>query len=163
MRPILVRPKSKGRVTLRTSNPRDDPYVDFNYLAHPEDLATYVEGIKLCIALGNAPAIKEELNAKFYDRPLAECAGERPGSDRYWACFVQHMATSFVHYVGTCKMAPSSDPYGVVDQRLRVRGVGGLRVVDASVMPTVPTGNPNAAAIIVAEKAADLIKEDWGS
>ncbi|KAK3863650.1 hypothetical protein Pcinc_030613 [Petrolisthes cinctipes] len=81
MRPILVDPKSRGSLTLRSSDPRDDPYIDPNYLSHPDDVATLVEGIKLVLALGQTPALKDDVNAKFFDKPLPECAGEGPGSD----------------------------------------------------------------------------------
>ncbi|KAA0201288.1 hypothetical protein HAZT_HAZT002304 [Hyalella azteca] len=71
------------------------------------------------------------------------------------------MVSTVYHPVGTCKMAPASDPMGVVDHALRVRGVSGLRVADASIMPVIVAGNTNAAAIMIGEKAADIIKQDW--
>ncbi|MPC39652.1 Glucose dehydrogenase [FAD, quinone] [Portunus trituberculatus] len=95
--------------------------------------------------------------------PLRSCAAHQFGSDEYWRCFVKNMATTFYHFAGTCKMGPASDPFSVVDQNLRVRGVAGLRVVDASVMPVVVSGNPMAAIIMIAERAADLMKEEWGA
>ncbi|XP_071547881.1 glucose dehydrogenase [FAD, quinone]-like isoform X2 [Panulirus ornatus] len=93
--------------------------------------------------------------------PLPGCLGEKYGSDSYWACYVSHMTTTFYHLAGGCKMAPNSDPLGVVDPRLRVRGVSGLRVVDASIMPVVTNANTNAPTIMLAEKGSDIIKEDW--
>ncbi|MCL4144866.1 UNVERIFIED_CONTAM: hypothetical protein GTU68_047007 [Idotea baltica] len=83
-------------------------------------------------------------------------------SDEYWRCFTRHMTSGFYHPSGTCKMAPYTDPMGVVDNRLRVRGVAGLRVVDVSIMPTLTSANTNAPAIMIGEKAADMIKADHG-
>ncbi|KAA0192038.1 hypothetical protein HAZT_HAZT007427 [Hyalella azteca] len=83
-------------------------------------------------------------------------------TDAYWECYVRHLLTSFWHPVGTCKMAPATDPLGVVTHRLRLRGVSGVRVVDASVMPQITTGNTMATTVMIGERGADFIKEDWG-
>lgn len=83
-------------------------------------------------------------------------------SDDYWACQAQHYTLTIYHPVGTAKMGPDDDPMAVVDPRLRVRGVRNLRVVDGSVMPLIVSGNTNAPIIMIAEKASDMIKEDWG-
>ncbi|XP_063860184.1 glucose dehydrogenase [FAD, quinone]-like [Scylla paramamosain] len=159
MRPILLRPKSRGALTLRSKDPREAPLVDVGYLTHHDDVATLVEGIKLTLALGNTSALREDIGAKFFSKPLPECASEPVGSDAYWSCYVRHMSSTFLHMGGTCKMGPKSDPMAVVDHRLRVFGVSGLRVVDASVMPFVISGNTNVPVIMMAEKAADMIKQ----
>ncbi|XP_063860183.1 glucose dehydrogenase [FAD, quinone]-like isoform X2 [Scylla paramamosain] len=161
MRPILLRPKSRGALTLRSKDPREAPLVDVGYLTHHDDVATLVEGIKLTLALGNTSALREDIGAKFFSKPLPECASEPVGSDAYWSCYVRHMSSTFYHMGGTCKMGPKSDPMAVVDHRLRVFGVSGLRVVDGSVMPFVISGNTNAPIIMIAEKAADMIKQQW--
>ncbi|KAK8384695.1 hypothetical protein O3P69_014339 [Scylla paramamosain] len=142
--PMLTRPKSRGTVS------------------HPDDVATLVRGIKFALTVGNAPALREELGARFHSQPLPGCEREIPGSDPYWACYVRHMAKTTWHPVGSCKMAPPSDPLGVVDHTLKVRGVSGLRVVDGSIMPVITSGNTNAPCYMIGEKGADLIKEDWG-
>lgn len=82
-------------------------------------------------------------------------------SEKYWECHIRTISMTIYHPVGTCKMGPEWDREAVVDPRLRVYGVGGLRVIDASIMPTIPSGNTNAPAIMVGEKGADLVKEDW--
>ncbi|KAK8384840.1 hypothetical protein O3P69_014420 [Scylla paramamosain] len=115
------------------------------------------------MTVANTTALKFGVGARFHDQVLPGCEREVYGSDQYWACYVRHMAQTTYHPVGTCKMAPVSDPYGVVDHKLKVRGVSGLRVVDGSIMPLITTANVNAPIIMIGEKAADLIKEEWGA
>ncbi|KAG7160126.1 Glucose dehydrogenase [FAD quinone]-like 6, partial [Homarus americanus] len=119
------------------------------------------KSIKVLMALGNTTSLRKQFQAKFHDKPVPGCEGEAFGSHKYWACYVQHMASSFWHPTSSCKMGPSSDPLAVVNPRLRVHRVSGLRVVDASVMPIIVSGNTNAATLMIAEKASDFIKEDW--
>ncbi|KAK3865585.1 hypothetical protein Pcinc_028825 [Petrolisthes cinctipes] len=160
IRPTLVQPLSRGLVNLRSNNPHQRPAVNPNYLVHPKDVNRLIAAIKFSLTLGNTTNFNS-IGAKFYTKALPGCSHIEYGSDKYWSCYVRHMATTTYHYSGTCKMAPPSDPLGVVDHQLRVRGVMGLRVVDASVMPVVPTGNTNAPVIMIAERAAHLIKQDW--
>nr|XP_045594088.1 glucose dehydrogenase [FAD, quinone]-like [Procambarus clarkii] len=161
IRPMIVLPKSRGTITLRSADVHEHPNIDPQLLSHPDDVVTLVKGVKLSLALGNTSAFVNNFGAKFYDKPLPGCTGEIYGSDAYWVCYVRHMTTTFYHLAGGCKMAPASDPYSVVDHRLRVRGVAGLRVVGAAIMPFVTNGNTNAPTIMIAEKASDMIKQDW--
>ncbi|XP_066974360.1 glucose dehydrogenase [FAD, quinone]-like [Macrobrachium rosenbergii] len=158
----LLRPKSVGSVTLRSSNPDDLPVIDPQYLSNDDDIYTLLKGVKAAVILGNSTAFRQNFDAKLYDNPVPGCEGETFASDRYWVCYIRHMATSFWHPAGTCKMGPSDDPFAVVDPRLRVHGVKGLRVIDASIMPVIVSANPMAASIMIGEKGADLIKQDWG-
>lgn len=93
--------------------------------------------------------------------PFPGCEQLPFGSDFYWMCAVRQLTTNLHHQVGTCKMGPDSDPDAVVDPKLRVRGVKGLRVVDASIAPLIPGGHTNSMAFMIGEKAADMIKESW--
>nr|XP_045594084.1 glucose dehydrogenase [FAD, quinone]-like isoform X2 [Procambarus clarkii] len=161
IRPMIVLPKSRGTITLRSADVYEHPDIDPQLLSHPDDVRTLVEGVKFALALGNTSAFVNNFGAEFYDKPLPGCTGEIYGSDAYWVCYVRHMSTTFYHLAGGCKMAPASDPYSVVDHRLRVRGVFGLRVVGAAIMPFVTNGNTNAPTIMIAEKASDMIKQDW--
>ncbi|XP_064101054.1 glucose dehydrogenase [FAD, quinone]-like [Macrobrachium nipponense] len=157
----LMRPKSLGSVSLRSSDPTNSPLIDPNYLSHSDDVQTLLKGVRLGLALGNTPVFVKNYEAKFYDKPLGECAHHAFNSDHYWMCYIRHMSTTTYHFASTCKMAPPSDVLGVVDHHLRVRGVHGLRVADASVMPRVTAGHISAPTMMIGEKAADIIKSDW--
>ncbi|XP_045134575.1 glucose dehydrogenase [FAD, quinone]-like isoform X2 [Portunus trituberculatus] len=163
----MLHPKSTGTISLLSTDPRDPPVIDPQFLSHPDDLHTLVKGIQLAFKLANTDALKN-LGAKFHDKPVPGCKKNSDKEDddeeedqEYWKCFIQHMASSLWHPAGTCRMGPSSDPQAVVDSSLRVHSVEGLRVVDASVMPATVSGGTAAATVMIAEKAADVIKEDW--
>ena len=104
--------------------------------------------------------IRSKALSKYYDRE--EFPGDQAQSDDDLLAAAKARGTTTFHLMGTCRMAPESDPTAVVDDQLRVRGMQGLRVVDASIMPVVPSGNTNAPAVMVAAKAADMIREDAG-
>lgn len=160
--PMLLRPKSKGRLLLRDNNYRTQPMIFPNYFADEDDLITMVEGIKLAINLTRQNSMLE-IGTKLNARPLPQCKHLPMLSDEYWACMARHITLTIYHISGTCKMGPVSDKRAVVDPRLRVYGIKGLRVADASIMPEVPAAHTNAPVFMIAEKAADLIKEDWGA
>lgn len=159
--PMLTRAKSRGTVTLKSKVPTDAPFIDPNYLSHPTDVENLIKGIKFSFQVADTPQIRAT-GAKFHNKIMPGCEQYIPESDPYWECVVRHIAGTTYHIAGTCKMAPPSDPYGVVDHTLKVRGVTSLRVVDASIMPVVTTTNPNAAIIMIGEKAADIIKLEYG-
>ena len=160
--PTLLHPKSRGHVTLASSDPSDPPIIQPNYLAEPGDRATLVEGMKFCHRLAQT-----ETFANFDLHPLATlhgnyCADYEPFSDDYFGCAVDHLTHTIYHPVGTCKMGPDSDPAAVVDHTLSVRGgVTNLRVVDASVMPSIVGGNTHAPTVALAEKVAADIVARW--
>ncbi|XP_053627429.2 glucose dehydrogenase [FAD, quinone]-like [Cherax quadricarinatus] len=161
IRPILGLPKSRRTITLKSTNVHDHPNIDPQLLSHPDDVKALDKGIKIILAVGNTSASISNFRAKFYDQTFSGCTGEIYSSDSYLVCYVHHMSITFYHLTGSCKMAPASDPYGVVVHTLRVCGVGGLRVVDASIMPFITNTNTNAPTIMIAKKGSDMIKQEW--
>ncbi|XP_046744790.1 glucose dehydrogenase [FAD, quinone]-like [Diprion similis] len=157
--PALIHPKSRGYIKLRDNNVAQQPIIVPNYFDHPDDLEVLVEGVFFAYNLSQTSAMKK-LNARINSNTIPECAHLNFPSRDYWRCYARFFTLSNYHYASTCKMGPADDKMAVVDSRLRVHGVSGLRVVDASVMPIIPSGNINAPIIMIAEKAADLIKKD---
>lgn len=144
----VLRPKSRGKVFLNSANPQDKIKVDFNFLAEKEDEKTLVEGIRLIRKVMAAEALDE-----YRGEELHPGAHVQSDEDILQKC--KERLGLIYHPVGTCKMG--NDPMAVVDDQLRVHGLKNLRVVDASIMPTLISGNTNAPVVAIAEKAADLI------
>ncbi|HSV35415.1 MAG TPA: GMC oxidoreductase, partial [Ramlibacter sp.] len=145
----LLRPLSRGSVQLASGNALSPPLIDPNFLAEADDVARLVRGFKVMRDILSQPAL-----AGFGGRELASSAAAR--TDGEIEQFIRGHADTIYHPVGTCRMG--SGPLDVVDAQLRVHGVAGLRVVDASIMPRIVGGNTNAPTIMIAEKAADMIK-----
>nr|CAD7398693.1 unnamed protein product [Timema cristinae] len=160
--PMLLRPKSKGKIMLKDKNPLSKPLIYHNYYTEPEDMETMLRGIKKTLEIGNTKAFRR-LGSKLHKIPIPACSRFGFGSDDYWRCASRQLTFTIYHQSGTCKMGPASDPEAVVNPRLQVYGVSRLRVVDASIIPYIPAGHTNAPTYMIAEKAADMIKEDWES
>lgn len=152
--PTLIRPKSCGFVELRSANPNEAPLIQPNYFEKAEDLELMVKGFRLSFDLINTNAFDEFRGEVYSDDKIGTIS--RDSSDAELADYIRHNAETLYHPVGTCKMG--SDDLSVVDAKLKVHGTENLRVIDASVFPTAIGGNPNAAVIMIAEKASDLIK-----
>ncbi|MCC2636811.1 MAG: glucose-methanol-choline oxidoreductase [Moraxellaceae bacterium] len=144
----LLRPKSHGTVSLKDRNPETPPVIDPKFLDHPDDIETLVAGYKMTERLMKAPALARFITEDPFTANVK--------SDDDIRAILRARTDTVYHPVGTCKMG--SDALAVVDAELRVHGLEGLRVVDASIMPTLIGGNTNAPAIMIAEKAADLIR-----
>jgi len=147
--PTLLYPASRGEIKLKTKNPTDAPAIDPKYFSAPEDLDVLVDGVKLAQQVANHRSLDHARG-----EPLGLAAKAR--SDAEVRAAIRRSTNTIFHPVGTCRMG--ADPLAVVDAELRVRGVTGLRVIDASVMPAVPGGNTNAPTIMIAEKGADLVR-----
>jgi choline dehydrogenase len=145
----FTRPRSRGSVTLRSSNPADPPLIDPNSFAEPYDLARSIDGIKISQEIGRSPSFRRFVAREYFP-------GERCRSNKDYEEVARANARSSYHPVGTCKMG--NDDMAVVAPDLRVRGIEALRVCDSSIMPRIVSANTNAPTIAIAEKAADLIK-----
>ena len=149
MGPTLLSPRSRGAVTLRSADPAAKPRILTNSLTEPEDVAALVAGTRLAREFAATPPFAEVLGREV--RPGPDAITDQDLEDD-----LRRRVDLLYHPVGTCRIGTDED--AVVDPQLRVRGVEGLRVIDASVMPTVPSGNTNAPTIAVAERAADLLR-----
>jgi choline dehydrogenase len=148
--PVLVSTKSRGNIRLRSNDPTAKPRILTNTLAEPEDMASLVAGVRLAREITSKPPLAEAAKREIYP-------GAGVVDDGDIEADIRRRVDLLYHPVGTCRMGTGED--AVVDPQLRVRGVEGLRVVDASIMPLIPGGNTNAPTIMVAERAADLIKQ----
>ena len=146
-----LRPESRGSLRIRSADPAVPPEIRINYLATETDRTAFIEGFKILRQIMAAPALKPYA----VDEILP---GSKVTSDEDILAFCRKTGSTVYHPTSTCRMG--SDPLAVVDQRLRLRGIEGLRVVDASVMPDLMSGNTNAPTIMIAEKASDMILED---
>ena len=148
-----LNPTARGHIRIGSPDPADAPAILANYLSTPEDRQVAADSLRLTRRIAAMPAL-----AKY--RPREVRPGEQFQSDDELARLAGDIGTTIFHPVGTCRMGRADDDLAVVDPRLRVRGVGALRVVDASVMPTITSGNTNAPTLMIAERAAEWIAAD---
>jgi choline dehydrogenase len=146
-----MRPESKGHIHVTSADPRRPPAISFNFLSSPIDAEITVRAVRIARAIMTAPAM-----AHLQVTEIAP--GVSRTTDDEILDWVRQVAETTFHPVGTCKMG--ADPMAVVDARLRVHGIEGLRVADASIMPTLTSGNTNAPSIMIGEKAADMVLQD---
>ncbi|MDA0239426.1 MAG: GMC oxidoreductase, partial [Proteobacteria bacterium] len=148
-RPVLLHPKSRGHIALSSADPNDKMRIYQNFFDHPDDIKTLREGMKLAREILNQTPFDEHRGPEL-------APGPDTTSDNAIDDFIRKTSITVHHPMGTCRMG--GDDTSVVDPELKVRGVKGLRVVDASVMPDLVSGNINAAVIMIAEKASDMIR-----
>jgi choline dehydrogenase len=147
-------PKSRGEIKLRSNKPNDPAMIDPHYLEHPDDQKVMIDGVRRARKILAAPSFSQYQSWEVGPGPEAQ-------SDEQILAFIRKKSETIYHPVGTCKMGDICDVMTVVDSELQVKGVKGLRVVDASVMPTLVGGNTNAPTIMIAERCADLIKQQY--
>jgi len=149
--PVLLRPKSRGSIRLKSTDPLAAPRISANYCTEPGDLETLIFGVKTARKITESPALRAYKGSEY-------SPGHEVQSDEEIAEFIRQEAFTLYHPVGSCKMGIDGD--SVVNPQLQVQGCQKLRVVDASIMPTIVSGNTNAPVIMIAEKAADMILAD---
>ena len=149
--PWVQRPESTGHIRVKSANPFEAPAIQPNYFSHETDRRLSLAGMRMARDLMQTPEF-----APHVDRE--ELPGPDVNTEDEMLAYYRENATTTFHLMGTCRMGPKSDPTAVVDDNLRVRGLEGLRVADASIMPTMPSANTNAATIMIGEKCADFIR-----
>jgi choline dehydrogenase len=147
------RPESKGSIHIKAPDPNQAPAIVPNFLSDPIDQSALLGGMRVARQVGEANALAKYRSHELYPGPAIE-------SDEALLDYARDTGATTYHVMGTCKMGTDNDPMAVVDDRLRVRGLEGLRVIDASVMPTMPSGNINAPVIMVAERGAEMLLAD---
>lgn len=151
---VVLQPKSRGQVTLADADPRSDPLIDPNYLSDPEDMRRMIGGLRYVREVLKSPALRDVLEPEMLP-------GLDVQSDEGLAEHARKTLTCMWHPVGTCRMGADDD--AVVDASLRVRGVRGLRVIDASIMPNIVSGNTNATTMAIASKGLQLLRPDMAA
>jgi choline dehydrogenase len=144
-----LRPESLGSIHIRSANPKDQPAIRFNFLADPIDQRAMVDGFRMMRKIVDAAPMDPYRDAEYSPGPSV-------GSDDEILTWIRNNSQTAYHPIGTCRMGPG--PNAVVDDKLKVHGLEGLRIADASIFPTMPSGNTNAPSIMVGEKAADLLR-----
>ncbi|KAL1502404.1 hypothetical protein ABEB36_007550 [Hypothenemus hampei] len=156
--PVLLHPKSVGSLKLRSNNPENAPLCYGNYLTEFEDLEILIKSIRTIQKLVDTDGFRQ-LDATLYNKPVPGCENFIFDTDSYWECAIRHLGVTLHHQIATCKMSEDFD--GVVDRKLRVKGVHNLRIADTSVIPVTLSAHTSAPTIMIGEKLADIIKAQY--
>ncbi|KAF2889859.1 hypothetical protein ILUMI_16314, partial [Ignelater luminosus] len=161
--PFLLHPKSIGSIKLKTKDPLDYPLLDTNLYSDKDgdDMKEMLAIIKDAFEISKTPAF-QSIDSKYVSDPLPACTNCRHLSDDYWRCALRQITYPLLHGIATCKMGPKSDKTAVINNELKVYGISGLRVADASVIPVSLSGHPTPAVYMIGEKASDLIRKEYG-
>lgn len=158
--PMLLHPKSYGHIQLKDKNPLSNPMMFGNYLTVQSDVKTFIASIRYIQRMAATEPF-QRYGAKVIKGNYPTCRGLEFDTDAYWECALRTLTSTLHHQIATCRMGPANDPLAVVDPELRVYGINRLRVVDSSVIPRTVSAHTNAPAIMIGEKAADMIKSTW--
>ncbi|XP_021205528.2 glucose dehydrogenase [FAD, quinone]-like isoform X2 [Bombyx mandarina] len=159
---LLLHPVSFGGIELKNKNPFSHPRMYGNYLTHSKDVVTIIAGIRYVQAMA-ATFPFQKFGAKVHKASYPTCRHIPFDSDEYWECAIRTLTATLHHQIATCRMGPNNDPLAVVDPELRVYGIEKLRVVDSGVIPRTISAHTHAPTMMIAEKAADMIKATWAS
>lgn len=157
---IYLHPQSVGNVTLASTNPFEPPLIDPGYLSNTGDLSGSIAAAQLAYNASLTPAL-QAYNSTFYMPFYPLCSSISFGSSAFWNCLVVNYSGTVFHPAGTCRMGPANDTTAVVDSMLRVHNITGLRVIDASIMPSLVNGNTNAPTIMIAERGSAFIYQNY--
>ncbi|KAL6438231.1 hypothetical protein ACFW04_004437 [Cataglyphis niger] len=159
--PMLLKPKSRGWIRLLANDVNVKPEIVPNYFDDVEDIKTMIAGIKAAIKIGQTKAM-QMFDSQLCNDTYPGCKNYDYDSFAYWECVIRLIPCTIYHYSGTCKMGPRGDPTAVVDPKLKVIDIQGLRVADASIMPEIIAAHTNVPVYMIAEKLADMVKKEWG-
>lgn len=157
---MLLHPRSKGNLTLKSRSPFHHPILNANFFFDPRDIDTILDGIRETIKIIEQPPF-QELGVRLYNATVPGCEHTEFNSDDYWRCYIRHLSATLHHQVATCKMGPRTDETAVTDANARVHGFRNLRVADVSILPESPSGHTAAFSFLIGEKIADKIRNDW--
>lgn len=158
---VLLHPKSRGTVRLRSKHPWDFVKIDPNQLSDAKDIGTIFDGIKHIVTLIEHSKSFRKLGAKMVKQVIPDCKGFDYNSEKFWHCMIRHVSHTMYHPISTCQMGVDVRN-SVVDSELKVHGTRKLRIVDASVIPEMPSGHTHGMAMMIGEKAADMIRMEHG-
>ncbi|XP_074594379.1 L-sorbose 1-dehydrogenase-like [Brevipalpus obovatus] len=155
---INRRPLGRGFVTIKSSDPHENPMINIRMFENERDLIPIIEGMKMAVKIVESRAFQQTLGGQLFANSIPGCEELALKTDAYYECYARTFTGTISHACGTAKIGSEEDEMAVVDPQLKVRGVDGLRVIDASVIPEVPSGSLNAIVIMIGEKGADLIE-----